>query len=150
MCGVLPVTAQEIPTLRGYRLGASFQEARANRLPCQQIETRLRCDRPDSVWLFFEHDTLTGIVVNFPFRPVTAQARWFAVSDSLIALHGEPDSVTVKSDILGAGAVMTILKAHWVHLTAAQPWGSTYTIIEGSIIGGKRANSFATFDISAC
>jgi len=152
-CGVLalrgarPVAAQEIPQLRGYRLGASFQDTRASRLPCQPIEKRLRCDRPDSVWLFFEHDTLTAISVNFPLRPVAARARWFAVADSLIELYGEPDSVAVADQVVAPGFITTP-RASWLHLTAARPWGAVYGVFE--VHAPDHVASSASLDLSAC
>src|SRR5437879_8803792 len=40
---------QELPKLRGYQLGTTQREARALRLPCQPMDSRLHCDAPDSV-----------------------------------------------------------------------------------------------------
>src|SRR5882672_5231238 len=76
-----PPEAQRFPELRGHRPGVSFKEAGASRLPCQKVYARLRCDTADSVGLFFERDTLTGITVTFGARPITARGRWFSVSD---------------------------------------------------------------------
>jgi hypothetical protein len=148
-CGLLalhpswPVEAQHLPELRGHRLGVSFKEAGASRLPCQQVYARLRCDTADSVWLFFERDTLTGITVTFGARPITARDRWFAVSDSLIRVYGQPDSVTVKDEITS-----TTLRAYWAPLTRLKPWAFTYTAIELRFDQGT--GSIADLSLAVC
>ena len=138
--------AQERPSLRGYRLGISFQQARASRFPCQPVYERLRCDAPDSVQLFFERDTLTGVTVTFGIRPVAARERWFAISDSLIALYGEPDSVTVRDEVL-AGTPSTTLRALWGPLTRSQPWGFSYDAMQ---LTGDNVASLASLSLAAC
>jgi len=141
------VAVQELPTLRGYQLGISFQQARASRLPCQPDANRLRCDAPDSVQLTFERDTLTGIIVNFTAQPVTARERWFAVSDSLIMVYGDPDSVRVQDDVT-AGTMSTTLRAYWGPLTRSQPWGLSYNAIQ--IRFGTNVGSVAYLSLGAC
>ena len=149
LCGLLalhpswPAEAQRFPELRGHRLGVSFKEAGASRLPCQRVYARLRCDTADSVGLFFERDTLTGVTVTFGARLLTARDRWFSVSDSLIRVYGQPDSVAVKDEITS-----TTLRAYWSPLTSSKPWAFTYTAIELRFETGT--GSIADLSLVAC
>ena len=139
--------AQKLPTLRGYQLGTSLHEARVSRLPCQIVDTRLRCDTPDSVHLFFERDTLTGITVDFEMQSTAARERWFAVADSFVSLYGDPDSVRVKFEGIGP-PMTTTLRAYWAPFTAARPWGLSYNVIEFQL--GDRITSMAYLSLNAC
>ena len=142
-----PAGAQKLPTLRGYQLGTSLTEARVSRLPCQLIDTRLRCDTPDSVHLFFERDTLTGIMVNFDMQSTAARARWFAAADSFVVLYGDPDSVRITNEDMGP-PMTTTLRAYWAPFTAARPWGLSYNVIEFQL--GDHVTSMAYVSVSAC
>ncbi len=140
-----PTRAQELPTLRGYRLGTSQRAARAARLPCQLMDTRLRCDAPDSVHLFFQRDTLTGITVDLDMQSIRARERWFAVADSFVALYGDPDSVRVKMVAIGP-PMATTLRAYWAPMTASRPWGLTYNVIEFQLDDHVTSTAYVSLD----
>ena len=142
-----PTGAQELPTLRGYRLGTSQHEAQAARLPCELMDTRLRCDTPDSVHLFFERGTLTGITVNFEMQSTGARSRWFAAADSFVALYGDPDSVRITNEDVGP-PMTTTLRAYWAPFTVARPWGLSYNAIEFQL--GDHVTSTAYVSLDAC
>ena len=140
-----PAGAQNLPTLRGYQLGTSLGEARVSRLPCQLMDTRLRCDAPDSVHLFFQRDTLTGIMVDLDMQSTRARERWFAVADSFVALYGDPDSVRVKMVAIGP-PMATTLRAYWAPMTASRPWGLTYNVIEFQLDDHVTSTAYVSLD----
>jgi len=142
-----PAGAQKLPTLHGYQLGTSLGEARVSRLPCQLMDTRLRCDTPDSVHLFFERDTLTGITVDFDMQSTAARARWFTVADSFVAVYGDADSVRITNEDIGP-PMTTTLRAYWAPFTAAKPWGLSYNVIE--FRSDDHVVSMAYVSLNAC
>ncbi len=147
LCGIIilqpsrPADAQRPPNLRGYQLGTSRREARASRLPCRPVDKHIRCDAPNNVHLFFDRDILIGITVDFDRQPVAARSRWFAVSDSLVTLYGDPDSVRVKDDAVG-----TVLTAYWGPIPS-RPWGLTYVAFEVRV--GDNVGSLASVSLVA-
>ena len=143
--GIRSVGAQDLPTLRGYQLGTPRKDARASTLPCghEPITKRLRCDAPGNVQLYFDHDTLTGVTVNFERLATGARERWFAISDSLVALYGDPDSVRVKDEQMG-----TTLGAYWGPFTRLKPWGRSYHAVEMRLGGEILSQSW--FGVYAC
>src|SRR5437773_331656 len=108
-----------------------------------RCRSRLRCDAPGNIQLFFDHDTLTGVTINFERRAKGARERWFAVSDSFAAIYGDPDSVRVKDERMG-----TTLGAYWGPLTRSKPWGWSYHAVEMRL--GDETLSQSWFGIYAC
>lgn len=145
--------AQELPTVRGYTLGASFSDVGGNRMPCErdpsglyaqylwcEVSTATVKDRFEfdgvfegQVRLAFRKDTLMSITASLRIRALGVRQRWAKEADSLIALYGEPDSVRRQ-----VHDGRELIQAYWTPLTRAQPWFMIYQVLDVGITAHLR------------